>query len=364
MESFGKILKTVREEKQIDIEQIASETSISKEYLLALEEENLDVIPGSTYTVGFLRNYSDFLGCDTKHVLGLYHAKMLQETPTPAELLQIGKGPGRVILLSFIGVLVLVGLIIGGIFLYRHLDAKSKEGITTVNIERLENKTYILSYDPITVRVYDGDILRIPFTAGNIDVNISSTQDDLRLDTPLGIQVVDLGEELNLDIDGNGIADVSLFLSDISKGEVVRGAEVRMFLKPEAAASITIEVDKSEIPLESSLDNAKQVTIFEGTRAYPFTLIASFRGSCVFRYQSDRKELTEEYFTSGDTLNCTSNNSLRLWMSNANAAKMQIQGDGKTVDIEIGKAGQVLVQDIRWVRDTQGIYKLVVVEVE
>jgi cytoskeletal protein RodZ len=124
MESFGKILKTVREEKQIDIEQIASETSISKEYLLALEEENLDIIPGTTYTAGFLRNYSEYLGCDTKYLLSLYHAKMLQDTPTPPELLQIGKGPARIIIWSLVGVLVLAGLIFGGISLYKHLDAK------------------------------------------------------------------------------------------------------------------------------------------------------------------------------------------------------------------------------------------------
>ena len=163
---------------------------------------------------------------------------MLQDTPTPPELLQIGKGPARIIIWSLVGVLVLAGLIFGGISLYKHLDAKSKEGITTVNIERLENKTYVLSYDPITVRVYDGDILRIPFTSGDVDVVVQSSKDNLRLETPIGVQVVDLGEELNLDIDGNGIADVSLFLSDISKGEVVRGAEVRMFLKPEAAATL------------------------------------------------------------------------------------------------------------------------------
>lgn len=364
MESFGNILNKVRTEKEIDIELVASETSISKEYLLALEEENLDVIPGSTYTAGFLRNYSDYLGCDTKYLLSLYHAKILQETPTPAELLQIGKGPGRIILWSVIGILIFAGLVVGGIFLYKHLDAKTKEGVTTVNLERLENRTYTLSYDPLTVRVYDGDILRIPFTSGDIDVIIESTTENLRLNTPLGIQVVDLGEDLNIDVDGNGIADISLFLSDISKGDSARGAEVRMFLKPEAAANITLTVDDSTIPLETSLESSKQVVLFEGTRAYPFTLICSFRGACVFRYQSDRKSLVEDYFTTGDTLNCTSNNSIRLWMSNANAVKMQVQGDGKTVDIEIGKAGQVLVQDIRWVRDTQGIYKLVVVEVE
>ena len=364
MESFGKILKNVREEKEIDIDLVASETSISKEYLLALEEENLDVIPGSTYTAGFLRNYSDYLGCNTKYILDLYHAKMLQETPTPAELLQIGKGPGRIILWSLVGVVVVAALVVGGIFLYKHLDAKTKEGITTVNLERVENRTYTLSYDPISIRVYDGDILRIPFTTGDVDVVIESSTEDLRLNTPLGTQVVELGEDLNLDIDGNGIADLSLFLSDVSKGDANRGAAITMFLKPEAAASITVNVDESSIPLESSLSTTSQIVLFESNRAYPFTLIASFRGACILRYQSDKKDFVEDYFTSGDVLNSTSNNTLRLWVSNANAVKMQIQGDGETVDIDIGKPGQAIVQDIRWIRDSQGVYKLVVLEVE
>ena len=72
----------------------------------------------------------------------------------------------------------------------------------------------------------------------------------------------------------------------------------------------------------------------------------------------------EDYFTSGDILNATSNNSIRLWMSNANAVKLQVQGDGKTADIEIGRPGQVLAEDIRWVREADGTYNLVVIEID
>lgn len=364
MESFGKILKTVREEKDIEIDLIATETSISKEYLIALEEENLEVIPGSTYTAGFLRNYSDYLGCNTKYLLDLYHAKILQESPTPAELLQIGKGPTKIIILSLIGVLIFSALIVGGIFLYKHLDAKTREGITTVNLERIENRTYTLSYNPITIRVYDGDILRIPFTKGDVDISIESTNENLHLSTPVGLQVVQLGEDFSLDVDENGSPDISLFLSDVSKGDSFRGAEVTMFLKPEAAASITVPEEESNIPTDSSIPASGQLVLFEGNRAYPFTMIGEFRGECVFRYQSDRKEMVENYLKKDETINCTSSNSLRIWMSNANAVQLKVQGDGKTIDIPIGKAGQVLVQDIRWIRDNQGIYKLVVLEVE
>ena len=56
MESFGKLLREARERKNIDIETAANETVISKTYLQALEQEQLDIFPSETYLTGFLRN--------------------------------------------------------------------------------------------------------------------------------------------------------------------------------------------------------------------------------------------------------------------------------------------------------------------
>ena len=83
MESFGKLLSEAREKKQLSYETVEAETKILKRYLEALEDEQLDVFSGETYILGFLRNYSDYLGCDTNHLISLYHAKILQETPVP-----------------------------------------------------------------------------------------------------------------------------------------------------------------------------------------------------------------------------------------------------------------------------------------
>ena len=60
----------------------------------------------------------------------------------------------------------------------------------------------------------------------------------------------------------------------------------------------------------------------------------------------------------------TVNNTIRVWMSNANALKLQVIGDGRTESIEVGRPGQVLVQDIKWIKDYDGKYKLVVLEVD
>ena len=51
-------------------------------------------------------------------------------------------------------------------------------------------------------------------------------------------------------------------------------------------------------------------------------------------------------------------------MSNALTVKLQVQVDTQVVDIAYGKAGQVIVEDIRWRQDPDGGYKLVVLQVE
>ena len=55
MESFGNILKQKRDDLGIPMERIERETSISREYLVAIEEERVDYFPGETYFIGFMR---------------------------------------------------------------------------------------------------------------------------------------------------------------------------------------------------------------------------------------------------------------------------------------------------------------------
>ena len=43
-----------------------------------------------------------------------------------------------------------------------------------------------------------------------------------------------------------------------------------------------------------------QHVILEDNRAYPFTINASFRGSCLFRDKVDRADSVEAYFTKGE----------------------------------------------------------------
>ena len=91
MESYGALLKSAREEKNISLEQIEQDTSISKDFLLALENEETGIFHGEAYTVGFLRNYADYLDLDSKKIISLYHNMMIQEAPVPEGLFETPK---------------------------------------------------------------------------------------------------------------------------------------------------------------------------------------------------------------------------------------------------------------------------------
>ncbi|MDZ7792716.1 MAG: helix-turn-helix domain-containing protein [Spirochaetia bacterium] len=91
MESIGEKLKTAREEKGYSTDQVARDTNIARRFILAMEQEDFSAFPGDTYLLGFLRNYSDYLGLDSERLVNLYRNMQIQEQPVPMEELLQGK---------------------------------------------------------------------------------------------------------------------------------------------------------------------------------------------------------------------------------------------------------------------------------
>jgi len=363
MESFGKILKEAREKKELSYENVEAETKILKRYLEALESEQLDVFSGETYILGFLRNYSDYLGCDTDHIINLYHAKILQETPVPDGLLKIRKSSVFIVSMVILCLVVIAGLVFLGIWGIGKIKENRVTDSPVVSLAQKIGKTYMVTSEPLKQRIYEGDIICVDDDGTELSVSVEETLETLSLRTPIGVQEVELGESLDIDFNGDGLADISLYLSDISSKDSSFGAEVRMIKKERQVTDDF--VDESSILSVSDFSNSNdQLVLIKSNRAFPFTVSANFRGSCLFRYQSDLKASVEDFFANGDKLVFTSNNSARIWMSNALTVKLQVQGDTQVTDIAFGKAGQVIVEDIRWIKEADGSYKLVVLQVD
>ena len=64
MFEIGPALREARERRGLGYNQVEAAIAIRSRYVRALEDEQFDILPGPTYTKGFLRAYAEFLGLD------------------------------------------------------------------------------------------------------------------------------------------------------------------------------------------------------------------------------------------------------------------------------------------------------------
>lgn len=71
-ENIGILLRKAREEQGYSLEEVAQETKIQKRYILDLEDENYDDMPGRIYEKGFLKTYATLLNLDVDMLMEFY----------------------------------------------------------------------------------------------------------------------------------------------------------------------------------------------------------------------------------------------------------------------------------------------------
>jgi len=73
MASVGQELKRERELRGISLKDIADSSKINMRFLRALEDDQLNILPGKFFTKSTIRTYSNYLGLDEKSILNLYY---------------------------------------------------------------------------------------------------------------------------------------------------------------------------------------------------------------------------------------------------------------------------------------------------
>ena len=72
MRTVGEILKRIRVEKNLELEDIEKVLKIRKKYLIAMEENAWEKLPSLPYIKGFLRNYSNHLGLKPEEMVAIF----------------------------------------------------------------------------------------------------------------------------------------------------------------------------------------------------------------------------------------------------------------------------------------------------
>ena len=135
MPPIGETLRDARLRQRLDIAEVEQGTKIRAKYLRALESEEFDRLPGSTFVRTFLRTYAEYLGLDSQLLLEEYrqgHESPREEdlrplTPPPSSRpvaregrrrFQGGGGPSRGAMVvgavvAILALLLVIGLLTG-----------------------------------------------------------------------------------------------------------------------------------------------------------------------------------------------------------------------------------------------------------
>jgi hypothetical protein len=92
MFEIGRSLREARTRRGLDLPQIERDTHIRGKYIVALEDEEFDALPGPAYAKGFLRTYADYLGLDSQQFIDEYNSRFADEEHlAPPQLVKIRK---------------------------------------------------------------------------------------------------------------------------------------------------------------------------------------------------------------------------------------------------------------------------------
>jgi len=371
MESLGEKLKNARIEKDVTFDQASRETNISVRYLEALENENFGVFPGEPYLIGFLRNYGSYLDLDVQKLISLYKALKIQEQPIPVE--QLLRHPPRLprFVVPFLIILIVLGA--GGWAVYhffilnRQLNPVVKTPAARVPIE------YMMEGNSMERRFYRNDSILIPIEMEMYKLELFNMGDAVTIRTPGGSVILDLSQEANVDLNNDGIPELRITVADFEKNNADMGALLHFYLMDavavyDASANNDAADIGQNVPMINTVSSMRTTIIPASVSAYPFTLQTNFQGYCMFRWEilneSNRRDRNQNYFQRAEELNIQAQNGIRIWASNAQAVRCQVIGGGRTVPVDLGAAGEVIVADIRWVRDENNQFRLMLIRLE
>lgn len=110
----GELLKQLREEKELSIQDVSKSIHLEPRIVEALEANNFEILPAATYARGYLRSYAKLLKADANQIIALYN----NNAPEAPEIIPEVKHPTQtsstdkpVKAFSYLIILVLVLLV-------------------------------------------------------------------------------------------------------------------------------------------------------------------------------------------------------------------------------------------------------------
>jgi cytoskeleton protein RodZ len=355
MESIGEKLRLARERNNLTIDQVARETHVAKRFLKALEEEDFAQFPGETYAMGFLRNYSEYLGLNAEELVGIYRNLKIQEQPLPMnELLETKPRLPSLRLVVFIAAAVLALAAVGYLVYRATARAAGPAAASQKPSGGGSSSDLVFQDDVLTQWFSQGDAITVPLASKSYRVVVFAIGDSLTLKVPGGTVDIGLGKERFIDLDGDSSPDLRVVWNDVDRGPPQKRVNLGLYRTTGQAASAGADTSSSLPPAAASstptarTDTFKPISLAQAAQAGLFTLDFTFKNDCYFRYLVDAGDREDRFFQKGEQFTIdTARRQVTIWLSNAGAARMRVQGR----DFELGDLGEVATRKVAWRTD-------------
>jgi cytoskeleton protein RodZ len=385
MNQLGPLFRDARTRSGKSIDDAVRETKIAKKYLVAIENENFDVFPGETYLIGFIRNYSQFLGLDPDEMVLKYRDFKIQEQPAPIE--QLTAKPRHTKRYLLIGIIFIV--VVFTVFYI--LLSPGREGIEKREERRPRTAAEKGEKPPQEegILVFDEEEIIKDFTAGNvIEIPLKNVIYTLSIDTideNLGFSIGDIpftlstNERVEVDFDRDGRKDLLLRINRL--GEGTANITLKKIFKTEDS-DLALGLQTGESPTSGSSGGPPEVVIvreedlFDEIPVAPktgFQILSGYEktdinadikavSTAYLAYTVDDGEEQEVLMRDGDELSIPAKDTMRLKVSNARGLNVQING----ISVTLGKGGETVAKVVRWYRDSDDseLYHLIIDDLE
>ncbi len=352
MESFGEKLRTTRENLGYSIEQIARDTHIAKRYLIALESEDFSIFPGETYLKGFLQNYSEYLGLETDEMIAIYKHMKIQEQPIPLDQLLDQKTGGRrlpAVLAVGGGVLVAAAVVL--ILVLANPFAPGVNGEVKAETAKNGELVYDGKKEP-NVDAGKGFLIKVPLRDSLATITVQRVVDN-GISLAYGGTSRDfiIGDEKQLDLDGDGRNDIAIVLKEIFTEQNQKRA--RLGLQPPAIAE---NLAASASDLELVAKGVARV-VSEAVQPARFTIGVTVVKNCLLVYYLDGRDREEKWSFKGDTFTLSADRSADIRCSDGGAIKLSLAGN----DLDTGRAYNLFAGRVTWIKAEANKYQLILI---
>ncbi len=362
MESIGARFNQTREARGYTLEQVARDTHIARRFLEALEQEDFAIFPGEPYLLGFMRTYANYLGLDPEETVALYHNLKLQEQPPPIDEL-INRRPavpvGRILVIVAAVIVIGAGVYLavsGGLF-----DASSRptrrEPVAAAPGGEPE-AVFHMADEIVEQRFSEGERIMVPVRDSLFAVDLLRVDDALTVLASGREQRIRVGEEALIDVNDDAQSDLRIVVRSVDTADAPRSVVMRLDRGVAAAAAgrPTVQDPVGEVVDAPSIGSTREPTREESVRliaAYDepeeFPVTIEFGGYAMFRYEADGQARVEQYHQPGETIEMVVRDRLKLWLSNAASARLQVAGQ----EMSLGGPGEVTAGLITWVADPE-----------